>query len=1071
MIATEGQMTPLHPHRIVETRNWLRYWRNSLADAESAKGLISERDLKSLYGVELGSFQLGRLGDAPIMNHSIPVNKGEGGTDGYSEDLLPPLGSTTADPSLHAANAMCNATLKALFKGEKKETQLVEVLARPVIYLSKVERGQRHSSTRPFAISPVTCKLWVSRNGFMYPADKPSIPRDLLSPQADDKLTLCSASDLDTYLSKHLCKVYTKEEALEYVVGESLPAEEKEARSHLVYTGWSDFYSFTRDMFSLIDFAAAGINLKEDYLTPLPRRAFIIKSDDAAGASKGILALYDWMTDNDDGSELLDNYAQGVVDEHEPCIDFTATISERLGHSSSLFPLAEAQRDALSHVLAMQDGDLLAVNGPPGTGKTTLVLSVVASLWVKAALEGSAPPLIIAASTNNQAVTNIIDAFGKDFYEDDSLVSGRWLPGISSYGGYFPAASKQDEAADEYQTKTFYQSLEQTEYLDTAEEEFLRKANLCFANMDLKDPSEVLGAISDAMEDCHDVLILVQRLHEERIEAERQCINMLGKLPIETVANGADFLKQLIRELGIMRADRETWRASAFQNEPVWQRLFKCIPSVAEKLSSDRQAFIQQHFDPVTVAALPDKFDIDAGLDFIIQNQIMNIAHSKGDQNQASKLLDEWVAAETEWKTLVSQFNGLTGDATISNVDAYLDTTVRFELFQYAVHYWEAKWLMECRELEGRGGADWAEYSKTGLRTVRPRWHRRMMITPCIVSTLHSLPGSMTYSTYGQNKFNIDYLVDEIDLLIVDEAGQTPPEVAGASFGLAKKALAIGDIKQIEPVRNLPKAVDIGNLQHYGVMTDVEEYESLIKTGGTVVDGSVMHIAQRTSRFHYLATAEPGMFLREHRRCFNEIISFCNELCYQGALLPMRGGGQGNGLFPPMAYIRVNGRASRPRFGSMHNQAEANSIAEWLSHHRQKIEQFYSTAELPAKLEDLVGVVTPFRAQQWAVERSCRQRGIKTGRDDGLMTVGTVHALQGAERRIVIFSTVYTQNNDGPFIDSSPSMLNVAVSRAKDSFIVFGDIDVLLNSAEGKPRKLLGKYLTTDPDNQLQSSS
>lgn len=34
----------------------------------------------------------------------------------------------------------------------------------------------------------------------------------------------------------------------------------------------------------------------------------------------------------------------------------------------------------------------------------------------RAALEKSEPPVIIATSTNNQAVTNIIEAFGKDFH-------------------------------------------------------------------------------------------------------------------------------------------------------------------------------------------------------------------------------------------------------------------------------------------------------------------------------------------------------------------------------------------------------------------------------------------------------------------------------------------------------------------------------------------------------------------------------------------------------------------------------------------------------------------------------
>jgi hypothetical protein len=43
------------------------------------------------------------------------------------------------------------------------------------------------------------------------------------------------------------------------------------------------------------------------------------------------------------------------------------------------------------------------------------VLSIIATQWARAALEKAEPPVIIATSTNNQAVTNIIEAFGKDF--------------------------------------------------------------------------------------------------------------------------------------------------------------------------------------------------------------------------------------------------------------------------------------------------------------------------------------------------------------------------------------------------------------------------------------------------------------------------------------------------------------------------------------------------------------------------------------------------------------------------------------------------------------------------------
>jgi phosphatidylserine/phosphatidylglycerophosphate/cardiolipin synthase-like enzyme len=83
------------------------------------------------------------------------------------------------------------------------------------------------------------------------------------------------------------------------------------------------------------------------------------------------------------------------------------------------------------------------------------------------------------------------------------------------------------------------------------------------------------------------------------------------------------------------------------------------------------------------------------------------------------------------------------------------------------------------------------------------------------------------------------------------------------------------------------------------------------------------------------------------------------------------------------------------------------------------------------------------------------------------MTVGTVHALQGAERDVVIFSPVYSKHADGGFIDLSPSMLNVAVSRAKDAFLVFGDMDMLASAPFGSPRSVLARFLTRNDASEM----
>ena len=87
------------------------------------------------------------------------------------------------------------------------------------------------------------------------------------------------------------------------------------------------------------------------------------------------------------------------------------------------------------------------------------------------------------------------------------------------------------------------------------------------------------------------------------------------------------------------------------------------------------------------------------------------------------------------------------------------------------------------------------------------------------------------------------------------------------------------------------------------------------------------------------------------------------------------------------------------------------------------------------------------------------------------MTVGTVHSLQGAERPIIIFSSVYSKHANGGFIDKSPSLLNVAVSRAQNSFLVFGDMDVFEVVSKTTPRGQLATLLFQSSANALQFES
>ena len=228
-----------------------------------------------------------------------------------------------------------------------------------------------------------------------------------------------------------------------------------------------------------------------------------------------------------------------------------------------------------------------------------------------------------------------------------------------------------------------------------------------------------------------------------------------------------------------------------------------------------------------------------------------------------------------------------------------------------------------------------------------------------------------------------------------------------------------------------------------------------------------MQVAQHVSRHHQDKALARGLVLHEHYRCLDEIIAYCNELCYKGRLKPMRGDrtsarDRGEHDLPPLGYLHVDGRCETSSGGSRRNLTEAETIAAWLAERGAALQEAYQGRALG----DVVGIVTPFRAQARAIEEALRYAKIEAGAGKTI-TVGTVHAFQGGQKPVMLFSPTYSKHDDGRFIDKRTSMLNVAVSRAKDSFLVFGDMDCFSAASPFDPRGLLGRRLFADAANVL----
>ena len=372
------------------------------------------------------------------------------------------------------------------------------------------------------------------------------------------------------------------------------------------------------------------------------------------------------------------------------------------------------------------------------------------------------------------------------------------------------------------------------------------------------------------------------------------------------------------------------------------------------------------------------------------------------------------------------------------------DTANRYRAFLLASHYWEGRWFIEAEQDLSR--QDLRRSTSPQFRSEPHEWQKRAMITPVFVSTL-----SMTPRFFASRPNQEE---PPIDLLIFDEAGQIPVESGVACACMAKRAIIVGDCAQLEPVWNVQPHIDRANALKHKLMRkdNPESWKELSRRGIAASSNSFMYLAIRSTR--WTEQGSYGVFLSEHRRSVPQLVRFANALSYRNRLHPLRPDLKTR-LLPPFGYMHVAG-TSQQLGSSRYNRLEVELISAWLAKHEAELTSFYGVTPLSA----IIAVITPFAAQA----RRLRQR-LRPKYPD--MTIGTVNSLQGAERPIIIFSSVYDNTHRGRyFFDLGNNMLNVAVSRAQDTFLVVGDMSIFKPEG-GTASSLLARFLFEQPEYEL----
>lgn len=231
------------------------------------------------------------------------------------------------------------------------------------------------------------------------------------------------------------------------------------------------------------------------------------------------------------------------------------------------------------------------------------------------------------------------------------------------------------------------------------------------------------------------------------------------------------------------------------------------------------------------------------------------------------------------------------------------------------------------------------------------------------------------------------------DLTVMDEASQCNTAVGLVPLLRGRSLMLVGDPQQLNPVILLDEVTNQRLRKKYGISEEYDYRQNSIYKTMLACD-----------------SVSDEVLLRYHYRCDPKIIDFNNQKYYHSKLLiRSKGGGE-----QPLVCIDVpDGRTDQKNTAP----AEVEEIIRYAADHPDRT----------------IGVITPFVNQKNAIEQRLAKERLYN------VACGTVHAFQGDEKDVVLFSTALTDDTYAgtyEWLKNNRELINVATSRAREQLIV-----------------------------------
>ena len=696
------------------------------------------------------------------------------------------------------------------------------------------------------------------------------------------------------------------------------------------------------------------------------------------------------------------------------------------------------QQIAINLAVGFDDNNMRSVNGPPGTGKSTLLRDIFAELITKQALAitklsdkrmrgddstvyygtakiGILPKEItdngiVVASSNNGAVQNIVSELPEinkiDEAFRDELLKVDYFAGIAngeneyresdededrelSVWGLFSmeGGAKKKFSALIYTLKAVFDNLNDGGYKQdvNAYADFRKKYDKVYRyRAQIQNYAENTKRLSELEPEADDVYWNKKNLTSEIVNVEDKKRKVHEKVEALKLQKPWLYIEPLSGFISSWQNYRE--KSIAFSDELL------TLISKEEELN-DR------------INKLSEKLNV-------LQEEIKNIKN-------AIKPFDS--VRDIELLDLTADYD------TLQKSSPWFGREYRImqsELFIAALRV-RKQFLFENKSHVNAAFRTWQHLDDgdASERAVEEAWNWTNFVVPVIGTTFASV----------RNMFS-HIRSESIGHLFIDEAGQALPWASVGAISRSRHVMAVGDPSQILPILSVDSNILKFLRELYGVS---RKYLSAESSTQTFLDD--------VSKYGFYKDGEKeewiGIPLWVHRRCASPMFDIANAISYDGNMT------QGNPKIGVAKWLDIPGAAS-----DKYVKEQGEAVKQYLQEHPDKFDTTY--------------VISPFKNVAYRLSEVLKEIGFTKYNEQGKpINVGTVHTFQGKENDVVFLVLGADENSTGAAAwamgEKNPNIMNVAATRAKKEFYIVGDKKLYLSlnsSVINKTCKILQRF-------------